>query len=151
RAVGTPASTSTCFIHAFEPSRCAPSAPGPNTSLPCARRRSASPSTRTASGPGTNRSASISVGGVTTEPGMPGLPGVTTTSAVRPSATASACSRPPEPTTQTLTEGPLCARAPSRREVQELLAAGADPDERDRHADLLLEEGDVLERRRRQV
>ena len=36
-----------------------------------------------------------------TEPGMPGLPGVTTTSAVRASTSARACSRPPQPTTQT--------------------------------------------------
>src|SRR5688500_6253729 len=32
---------------------------------------------------------------------MPGLPGVTTTSAPRPSTWAKACSRPPEPITQT--------------------------------------------------
>src|SRR5690606_8890503 len=64
RAVGTSAAASTSFIHALEPSSRAPSAPGPNTSRPCARRRSASPSTSGASGPITNRSASTSSGGV---------------------------------------------------------------------------------------
>ena len=100
-AVGTPASTRTCFIHAFEPSSSAPSAPGPKTRRPVARSRSARPSTSGASGPITKRSASRSSAGVDTEPGMPGLPGVTTTSALRPSTCARACSRPPLPTTTT--------------------------------------------------
>ena len=50
-AVGTPAATSSSFIHAFEPSRRAPSAPGPKTSAPRPRRRSANPSTSGTSGP----------------------------------------------------------------------------------------------------
>ena len=106
RAVGTPAALRTSFMNALDPSRSAPSAPGPMTGRPWARRRSASPATRGASGPITKRSASISstgpsatvIGGA-----MPGFPGVTTTSAVRASTWASACSRPPLPTTQTLT------------------------------------------------
>ena len=114
RAVGTPASARSSFMKALEPSMRAPSAPGPNTRRPAARSRSASPSTSGASGPMTNRSASIPSGGsaVTVTvwpsgvaPAMPGLPGVTTTSAVRPSTTASACSRPPEPTTHTRATG----------------------------------------------
>ena len=51
RAVGTPASASISFMKAFEPSSRAPSAPGPKTSFPAARNRSARPSTRGASGP----------------------------------------------------------------------------------------------------
>ena len=47
------------------------------------------------------------------DPSMPGLPGVTTTSAVRPSTIASACSRPPPPTTTTFTRA-SCARSPHR-------------------------------------
>ena len=39
RAVGTPASASTSFIHAFEPSSRAPAAPGPNARRPRARDR----------------------------------------------------------------------------------------------------------------
>ena len=66
RAVGTPASASSSFMNALDPSSRAPSAPGPNTSRPAARSRSASPSTSGASGPMTNRSASISSGGVAT-------------------------------------------------------------------------------------
>ena len=93
RAVGTPASTRISFIHALELSSLAPSAPGPNTRLPWARSRSAKPSTRGTSGPITNRSASSCSGGVDVEPGIPGLPGVTTTSAVRPST----CSQPRAP------------------------------------------------------
>ena len=42
-------------------------------------------------------------GAIEVDPGMPGFPGETTTSWCRPSASASACSRPPPPTTQTRT------------------------------------------------
>ncbi len=66
RAVGTPASASISFMKALEPSSRAPSAPGPKTSLPDDRSRSASPSTSGASGPITKRSASISSAGVST-------------------------------------------------------------------------------------
>ena len=79
--------------------------PGRTRACPAARRRSASPSTSGCSGPITNRSASSSSGGVATEPGMPGLPGVTTTSAVRASTCARHASRPPDPTTTTFTAG----------------------------------------------
>ena len=78
-AVGTPAATKRSFIQAFEPSKRAPSAPGPNTKFPAARSRSARPSTSGTSGPITKRSAWICSGSVSTELGIPGLPGVTTT------------------------------------------------------------------------
>ncbi len=103
-AVGTPAARTTSFMYAFEPSSSAAFAPGPNTRLPWARNRSANPSTSGASGPMTNRSASSFSGSSSTHSAtaaMPGDPGVHTTSAVRASAYASACSRPPEPTTTT--------------------------------------------------
>src|SRR3954447_12187784 len=107
----------------------------------------------------TNRSASISVGGVATELGMPGLPGVVTTSAVRARTWASACSRPPPPTTQTFT-----CRNPGGRgwpqdmpsesmnrlgELDELLTPGADADQPDRDSGLPGQELDVVLGRRR--
>src|SRR5262249_34423766 len=85
---------------------------------------------------------------------MPGLPGVHTTSAVRARASASAWSRAPLPTTQTLTpfSGPrprvaaLAARGSrgSRREGDDLVAAGAQTDEADRYPDPVGEEIDVV-------
>src|ERR1700722_11953321 len=45
-AVGTAAALSTSFMKALDPSSSAPSAPGPMTARPCARRVSASPATR---------------------------------------------------------------------------------------------------------
>ena len=51
RAVGTPAAPSTSFMKAFDPSSSAPSAPGPMTARPWARRVSARPATSGASGP----------------------------------------------------------------------------------------------------
>src|SRR5690606_39949658 len=71
-----------------------------------------------------------------------GLPGVTTTSALRPSTWASACSRPPDPTTQTRMVTPRLVA--SRRALDELLAARTHPDEADGHAHPLLEEAEVL-------
>ncbi len=62
RAVGTPASASISFMKALDPSSRAPSAPGPKTSFPSARSRSANPSTSGASGPITKRSADTSSG-----------------------------------------------------------------------------------------
>src|SRR3546814_48761 len=146
-------------MNAFDPSSRAPSAPGPKTSLPCARRSSASPSTRGCSGPTTNRSASMASAGVSTDPGMPGLPGVTTTSAVRASTIASACSRPPDPTTQTFT-GENLEPAPgisflrdrrshaatterSAGELDVLVAGGTHAEEADRHTALVGQELDV--------
>src|SRR5690606_3644826 len=146
---GTPALATPSFIHAFDPSSRAPSAPGPSTSRPAARSSSARPATSGASGPMTYRSASTSVGGVPTDPGMPGLPGVTTTSALRPSTWASACSRPPDPTTQTRMVTPRLVA--SRRALDELLAARPHPDEADGHAHLLLEDVEVVAVLRRQV
>ena len=133
RAVGTPAPSSTSFIHSFEPSRRAPSAPGPTTRRPAARRRSASPATRGSSGPITYRSASSSSAGAGTEPGMPGFPGVTTTSAERRSTSASACSRPPEPTTQTAHQANCTYWS----------RPGPVPDEAHGHPDLALHEVEV--------
>src|SRR5579875_2254509 len=170
-AVGTPASARTCFIHAFDPSRRAPSRPGPSTTFPWARSRSASPSTSGASGPTTNRSASTSSGGpavqLTPRRDIPGLPGHTVVAAVRWRASASACSRPPAPTTQTLigsgpragwVRGPAGFRARvglvdrtahlravcSSRCGYELLASGPHPHPRHRDAYLLDDELDVL-------
>src|SRR5690349_1524558 len=84
---------------------------------------------------------------------MPGLPGVTTTSWWRPRTATRACSRPPEPTTQTFIRPPgdPSASRGSRVEVQELVPAGTHADERDRHADLGGEEVDVVERLLRQL
>src|SRR6185437_3809090 len=167
RAVGTPASSRTSFMNAFDPSSRAPSAPGPTTNRPRARRRSASPSTNGSSGPTTTRSASTSSGGavvtVTRCPSgvtaaMPGLPGVTTTSALRPSTWARACSRPPLPTTQTVVRDPINQRCRGRGgayscggEGHELLAAGADADQPHRDPDLVGEEGHVVAGRLRQL
>ena len=130
RAVGTPASEAHRFMNSLDPSRRAPSAPGPKTRRPRERSRSARPSTSGASGPMTNRSASISSGGAGVDssrwpsadrPVIPGLPGVTTTSALRASTCASACSRPPEPTTQTVAARPRLMRRSGRT------APGQDP------------------------
>src|SRR5690606_41905416 len=98
---------------------------------------------------------------------MPGFPGVTTTSAVRPSTSASTASRPPEPTTTTLMPAAGPPRGPARRpdpgslrgagrrrgrrQLDVLVAAGSDPEEVDRHPDLLLEEGDEVPGRLREV
>ena len=62
-AVGTPASSRSSFMNRFDPSKSAPSAPGPTTGVPRRRSRSASPSTSGPSGPTTTRSASTSSGG----------------------------------------------------------------------------------------
>src|SRR5271155_4880358 len=83
-------------------------------------------------------------------PVMPGLPGVTTTSAVRPMARAKACSRPPDPTTHTVLTGrpaltpPLPLRARSCGKSNELLASGTHPDQPDRRADQIGQKGDVI-------
>ena len=109
-------------MKALDPSSRAPSAPGPKTSLSSARSLSASPSTSGCSGPMTKRSAAMASAGLSVTlmakpsaevPAIPGFPGVTTTSAVRARARARACSRPPEPTTQTFTVSPSIERSPS--------------------------------------
>ena len=138
-------SASTSFIHAFEPSSRAPSAPGPNTSRPAARSRSASPSTSGASGPMTNRSASMLLGRRVDRPRDAGvargdhdLGGAAqhVGQGVLPSAGADDADPHDQvadlPSTWTYWSRP-----------------GADADEADRHADLLLEEADVVPGRRR--
>ena len=141
-AVGTPASTSTSFIHALDPSKRAPSAPGPKTRRPSALSRSARPPTSGASGPITVRSASTSVGGTGTDPGMPGFPGVTTTSWDRPRTWARACSRPPDPTTQTLIRR-LSVPTRSTGEPEHLVASRSDAHHANGYPDLVLHEGQV--------
>src|SRR5207302_10326983 len=129
--------------HTSDPSRRPPPAPGPNTNNPLARNSSARPSTKGCSGPMTTRSASS---------------GDSTRSAVRPSTSRSAASRPPLPTTWTFTGHPrsvgrnrcyspyFCPQNVRRScsKVHELVPAGADADELDRHAGLVRKERDVL-------
>src|SRR4051794_36180832 len=72
---------------------------------------------------------------------MPGLPGVTITSAVRPSTCARQCSRPPEPTTTTFMTGPPATPvAASGVAMDELLAARTNPDQGHGHPHLCFEE-----------
>src|ERR1700728_5470475 len=135
-------------MKALEPSSAAPSAPGPTTATPRERNRSARPFTSGTSGPTTVSRAPTSSGGAgvtvirwpSTSAGMPGLPGVTTTSSLRASKRASACSRPPLPTTQTLTVAP----GSTGGDRDELLALGADAHHPDGHPDLFGEEADVV-------
>ena len=119
RAVGTPAAAMTSLANAFEPSSRAASAPGPKTGIPAWRSASASPATSGASGPittspaSTPRARSSSASPSSARSGwheasraIPGLPGAqcrSSQSGLAASATASACSRPPEPTSRTFT------------------------------------------------
>src|SRR5688572_23757917 len=79
---------------------------------------------------------------------MPGLPGATTTSAVRARTWARACSRPPEPTTRTLI--PPLARASlapaplARLQRDRLEPLGADADVAHRHPRALRQEQHVV-------
>ena len=66
---------------------------------------------------------------------MPGLPGVTTTSWCRASTTRQRSLPPARPDDDDL-------HAAVGGELDVLVAAGADAEEADRHADLLLEEGE---------
>src|SRR3954449_7098950 len=117
-AVGMPTSPISSFAYAFDPSMRAAAADGPKARMPAAPSMSTSPSTSGASGPTITRStprdraaATIPLTFPTLMPSpsnpsraMPGLPGVARTSGacgLRASARASACSRPPEPTTRT--------------------------------------------------
>ena len=125
--MGTPAASITSFANAFDPSIRAASAPGPNTATPRRRSMSASPMTRGASGPTTTRSTPSSQASGTSDAGssartgwqlasaaMPGFPGAACSSVSPPpraSAHASACSRPPDPTTSTFT-GAIVSRLP---------------------------------------
>ena len=117
--MGTPAAFITSLAKDFEPSIRAAAALGPNTATPACRSVSATPATSGPSGPTTTRS----MPSVSREPeqpfcvlgahrmalaerAIPGLPGAACSAAsraLRASFQASACSRPPEPTTSTLT------------------------------------------------
>ena len=161
RAVGTPASASTLLhprLRALE--RAPRAAGGPNTSAPARRAAaSASPSTSGASGPTTTSSASTSSrardrGGPTRRrhaspsSAIPGLPGAATTVVdvgERARPTASACSRPPPPTTRTV------HRYATREAARRLVAGRADRHEAHVDAGELLDELHVVARRRRQV
>src|SRR5690606_5015534 len=108
-------------------------------------------------------SATSSSTGVETDPGMAGLPGVTSTSAWRDSTSARPCSRPPEPTTTTFIATtpsacavrPTCTLRPRSAEptrprstsgvtsVDVLLPTRPHADQRHRHPDLLLQERQV--------
>src|SRR5207302_6154436 len=149
----------------FEPSRRAPAAPGPKTRMPAARRASASPATRGASGPMTTRSTN-SLAAMVTSPGRsltttgrqrassasPGLPGAHMMSATRglfDRLQTSACSRPPPPTTRTLTIAVRSGSglgAPGRRRGQAghgLGRLGPHGDLGDGHAHHLLQAFDI--------
>ena len=123
--VGTPAACMTSFAKRFEPSIRAAAALGPNTATPPSRSASATPDTSGTSGPITTRSiasarASASkpsascacTGWHGPSPAIPGLPGAACSSVSRglcASFQASACSRPPDPTTRTFTRRMLTA------------------------------------------
>src|SRR5207244_7126227 len=107
------------FANAFEPSIAAAGAIGPDRARPGSRVRSARPATSGASGPTTVRSirsrranatrpssASAASGTHTAWRAMPGLPGAVKSAVTRglwAIFQASACSRPPPPTSSTLT------------------------------------------------
>src|SRR5687768_12001104 len=147
--------------------------------MPRARTGSATPATSGASGPTTTRSmssddaraatAAPSIGStscrVATAP-MPGLPGAAWTSLTpgsRDRASASACSRPPEPITRVFTDDdPIGAGAPPRTrscgwsvgsvvDDERLLATRADTDAPDLRARDRLERQDVALRVLRQL
>ena len=116
-AVGIPWRAKNSFENAFEPSTCAPAAPGPNVAMPRARSWSASPATSGASGPTTTRStasraasarmaswSSTVTGTQRATRSIPGLPGAATSSCPeRARRQQSACSRPPAPMTRIFT------------------------------------------------
>ncbi len=117
RAVGTPASSMTDLANTFDPSRRALAAVGPNVRMPAASSRSARPATSGASGPITTRSAAIRpassvrpsrsstatscTSAMVAIPGFPGAACSSPSSGEERSFQASACSRPPDPTTRT--------------------------------------------------
>src|SRR5262245_56896831 len=119
RPVGTSAPAITSLANALEPSIRAACADGPNTATTASRNGSATPATSGASGPTTTRSTASSRASATTAPlsaistgrhsatdAIPGLPGAAytcSTSGSRVNAQASACSRPPVPSTRTFT------------------------------------------------
>ena len=117
--MGTPAASMTSLAKLFEPSIRAAAALGPKTAIPACRSVSATPATSGTSGPTTTRStprvwhrsrrpsaSSARTGWHSPRRAMPGFPGAAWSAASRglwASFQASACSRPPEPTTRTLT------------------------------------------------
>src|SRR4051812_47154792 len=150
-AVGTPTSPINCFAYAFDPSMRAAAADGPNARMPASPSMSTSPSTSGASGPTTTRSTCLSFAAATIPFGlptliprpskpsraMPGLPGVARTSGacgLRASARASACSRPPEPTTRTRGTSEGRDELVDRDRGQRLVTRGAARAELHRHA-----------------
>ena len=126
RAVGIRWRAIRSFEKALEPSIRAAAALGPNTVTPAAARRSARPATNGISGPTMVRSirscrakptmssiASDAIGTHVACLAMPGLPGAAykeTTRGLRLMVHASACSRPPPPTSRTLMRRVLPAR-----------------------------------------
>ena len=96
-------------MKALDPSSRAPSAPGPMTARSAGPQAVGQAVDQRRLGPDDHqvgldlldRGVAHLIGAA-----MPGLPGVTTTSAVRARTWASACSRPPLPTTQTFTARP---------------------------------------------
>ena len=123
------------FIHAFEPSSAAPSAPGPNTRRPCGPQPVGQPVDQRRLGTDDEQvGVDLARRRRRRTTGCPGCPGVTTTSAVRASTSASACSRPP---------GPDDAD-PHHDSCTNWSRPGPMPTKRIGHADLLLEEGEVL-------
>ena len=125
RAVGTPAASITSFANDFEPSICAAAALGPNTAMPRCRSSSASPATSGASGPTTTRSIRSSRREGDERAMVVGANGMAVrercdarvarrrvqlvdAAAAAESDQASACSRPPDPTTSTRTGAIVC-------------------------------------------
>ena len=126
RAVGIRARSIRSFAKAFDPSSRAAARPGPKARRPRARSSSARPATSGASGPITTRSASSSsasrscastssaaAGWQVAIDAIPALPGAAwscSTIGLRANPQQSACSRPPPPTTRTLTGTPSSTR-----------------------------------------
>ena len=117
--VGTPAAAMSSFAWTFDPSTRAAAAVGPNAGIAASASASTRPATSGASGPTTTRSTACSraaatsagtsvtgMGNSVASRSMPGFPGAQRISGAcgeRPSARTMACSRPPPPTTRTLT------------------------------------------------
>ena len=131
RAVGTPASRMTALANAFDVSSCAAAAVGPKTAMPRAAHSSASPAARGASGP-TITASTASVVASAIRPAMsatatgrhvaskaiPGLPGAASRIALGYSCLmrhASACSRPPPPTSKSFMTAIYTARHEAER------------------------------------
>ena len=128
RAVGIPAASMNFFENTFDVSSAAALLGGPTMDRPAARKTSARPRSRAASGPTTVRSmpsrpasASMACGSrgstgkhwaIEAIPEFPGAQTTRDTSGSRASRQVKACSRPPPPTTRTFMTGILCGSAP---------------------------------------